>query len=152
MKDLALAYSAFPWAPLFISTNPVIPSSLRALATAFIQPPFFKRWPFLNCFFVITRPVLVWQRSFLVMPLFVYTAVPFHTRSLLPVWLFLVTRFGFRTFLAAALGALGFMAARRAFRATLRAARLALRGLVALRATVLTAIVVGVRLVSQEVF
>merc|ERR1719229_347902 len=77
------------------------------------------------------------------MPLFVYTLVPFQTRRMLPVWLFLVTRFGLRAFLAA-LGALGFDARRTAFFAALRvarrAARLAERGLLALRAAVLTAI------------
>merc|ERR1719189_1823973 len=77
------------------------------------------------------------------MPLLVYTFVPFQTRRMLPVWLFLVTRFGLRAFFAA-LGAFG-LEARQAFfaalRVTRRAARLAERGLVALRATVLTAMV-----------
>merc|ERR1712087_74382 len=131
------------WGPRFKGTNPVIPSSLRALATAFIQLPFFMRWPCLNCFLVIKRPLLDKQRSFLVMPLLVYTLLPFHTMRMLPVWLFLVTRLGLRTIFAA-FGALGFEA-RRAFFAALRvarrAARLAERGLLALRSAVLTAIV-----------
>merc|ERR1719320_2438358 len=100
------------------------------------------RWPCLNCFLVINRPLLDRQRSFLVRPLLVKTLLPFQTIRMLPVWLFLVTRLGARTFFAA-LGALG-LEARRAFLAALRVARrdarLADRGLLALRAAVLTAI------------
>merc|ERR1719204_2208094 len=109
MNDLASLCSAWPWAPRFKGTNPVIPSSLRALATAFIQLPFFMRWPCLNCFLVINRPLLERQRSFLIRPLLVKTLLPFHTMRMLPVWLFLVTRLEARTFFAA-LGALGFCA------------------------------------------
>merc|ERR1719411_2448759 len=100
--------------------------------------------PCLCAFLDTTLPFLFKHKSFLVNPPLVYTLVPFHTRRILPVWDLLVTRFGLRAFLAA-LGAFGFDARRTAFFAALRvarrAARLAARGLVALRATVLTAMV-----------
>merc|ERR1719273_1823259 len=140
MKDLAALYRALPWAPRFISTNPVIPSCLRAFETAFIQPVFLARCPFFCCFLVMMCPLTL-TRSFLVMPLLVNTLVPFHTWRMDPVCIFFVTFLALRAF-RTAFGALGLVAARTAFLAALRvarrAARLAARGLVAaLRATVL---------------
>merc|ERR1719384_996074 len=136
--------------------NPVMPSSFRACITAFAHPPFFfrSRCPCLNCFLDTTLPLALSIRSAFTRPPLVYVDVPFHTLRMLPVCIFLVTRFAFFTrrtaFFAAlglvALGALGLLALRAlraARRVARRAARLAERGLVALRAAVLTAILLS---------
>merc|ERR1719419_1206500 len=102
---------------------------------AHIQDPFFMFWLALASIFLeTTLPLLLRQRSFLVSPPLVYTAVPFQTFLYDPVCIFLVTRFGFlaRTALRAdvdfgargfvtvlgALGFLAFLAARRVARFT----------------------------------
>merc|ERR1719193_638905 len=121
-------------------------------------------FPFASCFLETTLPLLLMQRSFLVRPPFVYTAVPFQTLRFDPVCIFFVTRLGLRARMAlrtllalgargfeafAAFGALGFRALRAALLvARLAAALLAERGFVASRATVFAAIVID--LVSEE--
>merc|ERR1719411_1712472 len=112
---------------------------------AFIQPLLFcSLCPFLCAFFDTTLPLAFNIKSAFIKPPLVYLLVPFHTFRYDPVCIFLVNFLGFFTFVRrtallvdfgargllearAALGALGFEAARRAFFAARRVARLAAR-------------------------
>merc|ERR1719479_50854 len=103
-SSLARLYSALPCVPRFRATNPVIPSSFRALARATIHGDFLSFMPAACCFLDMIFPFLFWQRSFLVRPPLVYKHEPFQTFRMEPVCDFFVMRLGLRAldaFLAA---------------------------------------------------